>query len=238
MDIFSIIFLIIFIFFAIFGTVKGFLRTFLFFAKGLIALAVAYLLCNQLASLLIKLPFVESAENGFISWLNQQGTLFSTRIYPGQEDLIVEALKSISIPEFLAKIIANNSKDMITNEGIILSETIAFKIISLILITISFIIILVLTRILLFLLKKFLDGLFEALPAIKSIDRIFGLVFGIFMGILIIDTICFTLTGLISIPFLKPLKTFMTNQMKLGTNEFTLSKFMYEHNLLLYILSL
>lgn len=238
MDIFSIIFLIIFFFLAILGAYKGFLRTFLFFAKGIIALVIAYLLCNQLADLLIKLPFVESMENGFISWLNQKGTLFSTRIYPGQEDLVVDALKSIAIPEFLAKIIANNSKDMITSEGIILSETISFKIISLIMVTISFIIILIVTRVLLFLLRKIMKHIMESLPAVKSIDRIFGLIFGIFLSIIIIDTICFVLTGLISIPFLETLKNYMTSQMKLGTNKFTISKFFYEHNLLLYILKL
>ncbi len=238
MDFFSIIFLIIFFFFAIFGTIKGFLRTLLYFINGIIALFVACLFCNQLADILIKLPVVVNAESDLISWLNQQGTLFSTRIYPGQEDLIVEALKSISIPEFLAQIIANNSKDLITNEGIILSETIGFKIISLIVIIISFVILLILTRLLLFLVKKFIDRMFDTLPAVKSVDRLFGFVFGCLLAIIIINTTCFILTGLIAIPFFEPLKTFMTSQMKLGTTEFTISKYMYEHNLLLYILSL
>lgn len=237
MDVISIIFIVILLLFIILCTVKGFIRSIIFFGKDIISFLAAITLCRPLADLLMNLPTAKSSEQGMMAWLQKQGPLFSETIYPGNTDPIVEALKSLSIPEFVAKAITNQIASTIPQGGINLSETIATALVYIILCVISFILIIIVVRILFFILNKFIKGIFKTLPEIKTIDRLFGAILGTIIAIIIIDGVCFVFMGIISLPGLESIATYLQTTMKLEESTFTLSKFFYEHNILLYIFS-
>ncbi len=235
MDIFSIIFLVILAFFIFFCGIKGFIRSIISFSKGIVSFIIATILCRPFANFLMNLPTSKSSENGIISWLIKQSPKFNQIVYPGDYEVISDALKSLSIPGFLSDIIGKSVNNTLPSEGIILSESIAQSIMYLILSVISFVILIIAIRFLLFILRRSIKGILDNLPTIKKIDRIIGIIFGIIVSVFVIDGICFVLMGLISIPGLDSFAKFINNTMQLNTNTFTISKFFYEHNILLLI---
>lgn len=238
MDYISLIFVLIFVIFMILGFAKGFIRTLLLFSKGLIAIILASLLCKAFANLLYNIPVFASQENGIISWLISKNTIFSETVYPSDSELIKQALSSLSIPSFISSSIANNVVKTIPESGMVLSKAIARSLMSLYLNGLSFIILVIIFRLILFILRKFINALFDSLPTIQKIDRIFGLAFGFFLGLCFTSLICFLFTGIISTNLIEPFATFLKNQMKLEQDTFTLSKFLYEHNFLMFLFSL
>lgn len=238
MDVFSITFIVILLFFAIFWFAKGFLRSILSFSQGILSFIIASCTCKPVANLLIKLPFIINSENQMIDWLNSQNSSFSQTIYPNQIDTVVDALKTLSvpIPSFLANTIAQ--KIEIPETGIVLSEAISFSLLYLLLTIISFILIIILSRIFLFVFKRLIKYIMKSLPTVRKADRIVGLFGGLFFGICIVDIFCFVILGMMSIPLFESVNNYIIAEMQLDTSGFTFAKFMYEHNLLLYLLNL
>ena len=238
MDIISCIFIIIIVLFVILGLVRGFLRSLLSSAKGLISFVLALLLCSPVASLFSNASFVISGENAINNWLCSTSELFAVRMVPGHKDELLVALKTLSIPDFLASFLADRIDTQIPPEGIELGVTVANSLMNIVLMVASFIILVIVIRLLLLILRKFTKGLVDRLPTIKVIDRVFGVIFGLFMSIIVIDVICIIFTGIMSAPFLTDFANVLKNQMALeNPDAFTLSKYFYENNLILKIVS-
>lgn len=232
MDIISIIFIIIIIFFTIFGLAKGFIKTILIFSKGIISFIVASVFCSSLGSLLMLLPFVNSWNTSFATSLENKSIIFSQTVYADDTDLISSALNELNIPSFLSNILAK--KIEIPSTGAVLSTCISSQLIHMIMVLIAFIILLIGTRLILFILRKIISKIVESVSPLKFLNRTLGGILGCIMGLVIIWVTCYVFSILITIPALESFSNYLTSQMKLDSNTFTISKFFYEHNLLLY----
>ncbi len=238
MDILSAIFLIIILIFLLVGTLNGFIKTLLIFSKGIVSYLIASLFSKPLANLLLKLPFTNSAKNGISNWIISINPSFGETIMPNQSDKVYESMKSLPLPNFITKALATNITSSIPSEGITIANEVSYQILLLLFTILSFIILIVATRILLQLFSSIIKKFIDSLHGIKVIDRIFGIVLGLFLGICIVDLICICLTGIMNTPFLSSWGNALIDIMKLNEDNFTISKFMYEHNLLLFIISL
>lgn len=238
MDIISCIFIIILLFFIIFGLISGFLRSLLHYAKGIVSFVVALLLCKPIASLFFNASWALSGKAAINEWLCNTNSLFAQTFYPDQTERVLEAIKSLFIPNFFASFLADKITPSIPSEGIALGVSLADSLMNILIMVAAFIIILIVVRLLLIIISKFTKGLMDKLPGVKMVDRVLGLILGLFMGILVIDVICAIFTGIMSVPFFEGISNGLKQQMALDNPDtFTLSKYFYENNLLLKFIS-
>lgn len=234
MDIISCIFIVLILAFILFGFIKGFLRSLLYYARGILSFFIALIFCQPLANLFQSLSFVQQGKITIQEWLYNQNTLFRQTFYPEEREKVLDALKSLSIPDFFASFLADKITPSIPSGGIELGVTVADALMMTLLTIFSFIILIIAVRILLMILRRFTKMLLNRLPTIKIIDRIFGLLLGAFIGIVVVDFICILFTGIMSVPFFDNFSMILNEQMALNQEqEFRISKFFYENNLLL-----
>ncbi len=239
MDVVSCVFIVILLGFIIFGAVTGLLRSLLHYAKGLISFILALLLCRPVASLFSNLPIVQEGQNNIYSWLCSVNPIFSTTFHPDQREAVLDALKSLYIPDFLASFLADKITPSIPLEGIELGTSVASTLMMLFLTIICFIILIIVIRLLLILIRRFIKGLLDKLPAIKTVDRVLGALLGVVFGIFIIDILCIAITGITSVPFFNDMSNWFADQMALNNPEqFRLSKFFMENNLVLKLIGM
>jgi len=144
-------------------------------------------------------------------------------------------LQNMSLPDFMVDWVINSIDPNAAAANIV--EAIAPLILSLALLVISFIALFFGSMIVFFLLRLLAKGI-TSIPIIKQVDKFLGLVFGLLKVALLIYILLFVLALLINIPAINDLiYNFLDVDMQLSTDEFRLSKYLYDNNFLKNIIN-
>jgi len=241
-DIFGIISLILIAVFVIIGLIKGFLSLFLGLAKGLAAVAIAAIFCNGLGMLLSKTKLASSISTNISSSIVKIDASFDTIITNENKEEFInselsEKLSKIKLPEVVTKYISNllSKKVDINEEGITCAQYIAKGITLFICIAICFILLLVISLIILTIIQKLAKKI-NLVPLVGFANRLCGAALGVALALVFISIASFVLSLLMS--FSWDFAVTLKNSLKLETDEFTIGKFFYEHNVLKWMFNL
>ena len=237
MDLVSIVFIAVIILFIIIGIIKGFAASVIDFLGQIIILIVAYLLTNVLTPIVANISIFTSFKSSIYNALLDFNPLFGELFYKDNPEAINQAVQSLKIPSIISPFISNEIIKIIPDEGIIIGEAISSLLIQIICSIICFALIYLILRLSLVLIKKLFKSIISNIKPIKKIDRLLGAVLGLFIGIISVNIICLILTLTMSIPLLEEFNLFVINQMQLNSDTWTLSKYMYQNNLLLLIIT-
>ncbi len=238
MDVVSIVFFITIAISVLFCAFRGLIKSIITYISGILSLVLSAVFCRPFSRLFHAFSFVGDCENNIYNWLICKDEVFSQTIYKDSGDLTNKALESLNVPSLVRPVLSSKILENIPNEGAVIGTFVAQLLVSFMLVIISFFLLFLLFRLLFFILKKLLCSITESSQVLRSTDRIFGALFGLFIGIIYVDVMCFAISGIIALPFLENVSDWLIKTMELNSNEFTLSKFFYNHNLISYVLSL
>lgn len=237
MDLISIVFIAVIILFIIIGIIKGFAASVIDFLGQIIILILAYLLTNVLTPIVANISIFTNFKSSIYNALLDFNPLFGELFYKDNPEAINQAVQSLKIPSIISPFISNEIIKIIPNEGIIIGEAISSLLIQIICSIICFALLYLVLRLTLVLIKKLFKSIISNIKPINKIDRLLGAVLGLFIGIISVNIICLILTLTMSIPLLEEFNLFVINQMQLNSDTWTLSKYMYQNNLLLLIIT-
>jgi uncharacterized protein YacL len=146
-----------------------------------------------------------------------------------------QAFEGMSLPQFIVDwIVGGIDFDQI---GMSIVEAIQPGIKGLVLLVLAFIVLFFGSMIVFFFLK-ILAKMVTSIPVIKQIDKVLGLLFGLVKAALIVFILLFILALALTAPAINNLiGDFVNVDMQLLTDEFRLSKWLYDNNILRHIIS-
>ena len=234
-DIISIVYVAIIVLFALIGLKRGFFKTLVSFLKGIISFVVSIFLCEPLAKLLTNSTIGANVVIKISDVLNSKGGLFTATITnENKEALLSQALNQIKVPnglhDFLTSLVVVPSEGSVT-----IGEALALSITYYVFIAITFLVLLILVRIAVKLISKMFKSL-EQIPFVGILNKLLGTVLNAFIGLVIVCLISYAITCII--PLNNEVSTFLVETMRLEDQEvFTISKYFYENNFLLVIIT-
>lgn len=239
MDWVSIIFIATIIIFMIIGIIKGFVRSIIDMVGELIILVLSVVLIKPINLIVEKLDIFINLKNTIYSNLLSINHLFGESFNKNNPEEISKALKELNIPELLNSLLTKQIINLIPNEAnFILGEILSSLLLKTGITIICFIILYLTLKILLIFIKRISNKIIKSIKPIKRIDKLLGAALGIFIGILVTNLLCLAITTIISVPLFDNINNLIINEMCLNNDTFTLSKFIYEHNLLLFLITL
>ncbi|MBN2504591.1 MAG: CvpA family protein [Bacilli bacterium] len=216
--------------FAVFGWKKGFLLTIVKMASSVFGI---------IASLLLARPFSKVLDNWFgeqigvkvHEYLLARGDMFTAGL---SETNVRTAFESMSLPRFLIDwIVEGIDFDQV---GLSIIAAIEPTIIDLVLLVIAFFALFFGSIILFFILKIFAK-MVTSIPVIKQIDKGLGVIFGLIKVAAVVYILLFLLALLLTVPAINDLiGDFLAIDMQLNTDEFRVSKWLYNNNILQHII--
>ncbi|MFA5066514.1 MAG: CvpA family protein [Candidatus Izemoplasmatales bacterium] len=226
---FGIIDVLIVIFVVIFATIgwkKGFLLKIVEMASGLFGLIGSILLARPFSTLLHKW-FGEAITGKVNEYLLSRSDLFSAGL---SEENVRAAFEGMSLPKFMIDwVVEGINFDQI---GLTIIDAIQPTIVNLILLLLAFVTLFFGSMIVFFILKILAKSV-TSIPFIKQIDKVLGVIFGLFKITLIVYILFFVLALILTVPAINNLiGDFIQVDMQLGTEKFRLSKWLYDHNIL------
>jgi uncharacterized membrane protein required for colicin V production len=212
--------------FAVIGWKKGFLLKIVEMASSIFGL---------IASILLARPFAKVLDGWFgaalgtkiNTYLASLGPAFSAQLSQAN---VQSALEGLKLPTFMVDwIVGAINYDAIASSVL---DAIAPIIKSLALVVIAFIM-LFFGSMIVFVLLKVLAKMVTSIPVIKQIDKVLGVLFGLFKIAALIYILLFILGLLITIPAINnAIGPFLYTDMQLDTDKFRLSKWLYNNNIL------
>ena len=229
MDVVSICLIVFFVIFMLIGYIKGFLGILLSVCKGLASIIISYFLAKPFGELLYKMG-LGNLIGGKLETTFTNATPLANEIITSetQNEVFSNALTELNIPEFLHKIITNLIGKGNITEGETLGHYIAHAVAMLACTVISFVILVIALKVILFIFRKIFSGI-SKMPVFGQLNRILGLAVNFLYAWLIISAI-FWAVALIS-TFIPEVGEFVTNIFKLNEEPMTIAKWLYEHNL-------
>lgn len=209
------------------GFKVGFLDKFLSLSKTLCGFLFALIFCNSFASTLVDWgAFYPSIYEKIYSNISEKA---------GVTDLSTasELYEKIGFPSFIADMLA---KTVSGDSGSII-DLVASNVSHFIMVIIAFLLLFFGTTLLFFILK-FIVTILRQSKFIRVCDGIFGMAFFAILFVVVIYIAGGILSLVIDLDALSDVKEFLTIDMQLGEDEFRLSKYFYEHNILVNILKL
>jgi ABC-type multidrug transport system permease subunit len=191
-------------------------------------------LFGLLASFLLAQPFSVVIDKWMGTIINEkigeylaQSPLFEATL---NEANVRTAFAGMSLPQFMVDWIVE-SIDFTELQSTII-EAIQPTILQLALVVISFIV-LFFGSIIVFAILRLVAKLLTSIPVIREIDKVLGVLFGLVKVALIVYILFFVLALLLTIPAINNLiGNFLASDMQLATDEFRLSKWVYDNNIL------
>jgi uncharacterized membrane protein required for colicin V production len=231
----DIVIVISIIIFAIIGWKKGFLVTIVKMASGIFGIVGSILLARPFSTV-VDGVVGEEIGTAITTYLTEKMSVIAGEITPTSIRAAVDSAFP-TFPEFLREWIAGAiSPDLIDNSLASLVNSIQPAIKSIALLVISFIV-LFFGSIIIFFLLKILAHLITSLPIIKQIDKVLGVLFGLVKITAILYIVLFLLGLLLTLPGIENLiGEFVSVDMQLGQEQFRLSKWFYDNNILKVIL--
>ena len=212
--------------FIVIGWKKGFLEKIINMASSIFGLIASILLARPFSNVL-RGWFGSSLEVSIRDYLISRSDLFATQL---NEANLRAALEGLSLPNFMVEWIVDSVDLTVVTNSII--DSIAPIILSLALLVIAFIT-LFFGSMILFLLLRILARGITSIPVIKQIDKVLGVLFGLLKVAVLVYVVLFVLALLINIPAINNLiYNFLDVDMQLSTDNFRLSKYLYDNNLL------
>lgn len=238
LDIISLIFLIIILVSVFSGFKKGFFKIIIRLLKGLLCLILAVVFAKPIASLLIETPIGTFIQQHLSDAFLAKGGIYTLTITEANKaEVFNSALTQLNIPQFLTNILVSYLNELVVLNGSVnVADGLASSITFYILVALSFVIIYFVVLLLCGILNKILKHLAE-LPIIKPLNRIAG---AILNGVISVFSICLILYLVtLILPFSEGFAKWFADTIMLNNPEvFTLSKFLYENNLVIKLLEL
>lgn len=210
------------------GYKKGFMEKFLNMSKVLCGFICSVLFCNSFATTLKSWGlFYPSIYNNIHGKLTDVVTTESTK------EAAATLYQKLGFPEFLANFLAK-SIDIDTAS---LADTVANSLSMFLMVIIAFLLLFFGTTILFFVLKIVVNLLREV-KAIKVIDGILGIALYGVLYVAFVYVAFGVLALIIDLGFMEQAKNFLTVDMQLGNDNFRLSKYLYENNIIVNFIKL
>jgi uncharacterized membrane protein required for colicin V production len=223
--------------FAIIGWKTGFLLNIVKMASGIFGIVGSILLARPFSTILDGW-IGETISTGINTFLVEKiGNLTSAFTPETIRESVVEAFPTF--PSFLHDMIAGAiTPEMVADGTNSIINTLQPMLTSLALLVISFIV-LFFGSIIIFFFLKILAKMITSLPIIKQIDKVLGLLFGLIKVAAILFILLFVLSLLLTIPSIYGMiGSFVETDMALTvTEEFRISKWLYNNNILQVIIS-
>ena len=236
-DIIGIIYIAIVVFFLILGYARGLIRTLVSLFKGVLCLVPAILFSMPLA----KLVAPTKAGNFFSDiYINK---FFTGEVYQkiinaeNKNEIISECIgANTRMPAFINDFIAKVVGKIVTvgSADQTAAQAFAYALTLYTLAIIAFILIIVIVKILISILKKVNDKINEK-KVIGPINRVLGAVISMVFGVFIVCVISYVLTFFAGLS--SGLGEWLDKTMKIGEDTFTISKFVYNHNFIGYLVT-
>lgn len=237
-DVISIIYIIILALFIVIGIKRGLFKSLINILKDVLSFVFSLLFAKPLANFLLSSNLGNKLTIKIEELLIEKNPVFDSVIENGNLDLLIEdALYKLNLPKIFASTIAKMIESFISTEAVEnlkVAEAIAPVISYYIYLAISLILLFILIRIACFILDKIFNKVAEV-PLLKTINLVFGGLLGACSGIIVICFISYAFTFII--PLDNQLSIYLVDQMKLNEDVFTLSKYIYNNNFLLYIIT-
>ncbi|MGE0003924.1 MAG: CvpA family protein [Candidatus Izemoplasmatales bacterium] len=212
--------------FAILGWKSGFLLKIVEMASGIFGLLGSIILARPFSNVLDDW-IGEAVSTKVSEYLVSRTDLFSQTL---NADTVRTAFEGMSLPTFMVDWIVESIDYSQLQQTIL--DAVTPMITSLALLVIAFITLFFGSMVVFFILKL-LAKMITSLPIIKQIDKILGLLFGLVKIGALIFVLFFVLGLLITIPAINGLiGGFLEEDMQLLTDQFRLSKYLYDNNIL------
>lgn len=228
-SIISILIVIGFIIALFVGYKVGFLTNFLGVAKKICGPLLAILLCGPFANNCLYPWFGDEIEAKLTQNIL---TNIETNEY-GETMTSTEILKELGVPNFLAEGVATKVE---ADTGTSLAESIANNLgetmAKFIVVVIAFFSLIILMSLVILILKLVVKGLREGSKVVKVLDGILGVIFCGLLFYLCVSLVGFVVMLMSQADFFQTPMAWLTNDMKLNTDDFRISKWLYENNII------
>jgi uncharacterized membrane protein required for colicin V production len=219
--------------FLIIGIAKGFMKQILSAANWLLSLIGSFLLLKPVSALVAKTAVKTTINTKVGDWIASKGALFSTTITSSQaSEQLTGAISELGLPEFIAKAIVGGL-DLSSVEGSTLAEVLAPTIGNIILTVLTFLALFLVLAIVLKIIFHLLNKVFDK-GVLGVVNRILGAVLGLVKGVVLVSLAMLLVSALSGL--IQPLNSFLTTDLKLGTEGFGIGKYFYENNPILALI--
>lgn len=213
------------------GYKVGFLVTLVKIASGISGLIIAILLMKPVANLATDANWDKQLETNIYNNITTSEAFEKYSAAGAGEEGLSVLIKELGIPKFLSDIISHKIVDSVDPVDIALS--IADNVSYLAVCVIAFFVLLIFSSLFFFILKKIVQGTRKSIGFFRFIDGVLGI------GFYAITYIFFLYLGFWVIYLIIPVLpqngsfvVFMTEQLHLGSEQFGISKYLYEENII------
>ena len=229
MDIISWIVIGIVVLFGILGYARGFINILLGILKSLSSFVISFFLAKPFGNLLYNVGLGNVISRELEKNIFSGKEIFDIVINSENKELVIKkALETVSIPEFLHDIIYRIGDNLI---GEIETQTVG----QLCCIIIGFVVLMLCSGIIFFLLRKVLKQI-KKVRFIRRVDRILGLVVNACFALLLISLVFFGIAAITTV--IPSFNETITELLNLNSNEFSIAKWLYENNLIIKLFEL
>ncbi len=232
-DTLSIIYLAVLAIFVLIGLFTGFIKSIFGFLKVIISTVIASIASKPIADFMKDRSFILKWKDSLETALNNKAEIFQTTY---SSEYFDEAFSKLNLPEIIKDLLLKIVNYLIPEMSETFGSIIARSIIYYSLIVVSFIVVYILVRILFSLIIHIFSKHEKNNPPLKAINRILGMAMYFIIGLLIIGGVNYIFTFIISNG--SNVSTWLVNTMHLEDDVFTISKFLYKHNTLLWLIQL
>ena len=232
MGVIDSIVIIIFVIFMIIGFVKGFTKQTLSSFAWLFALCAATSLCKTLATMLMETTISVDIQNVISNWLVKKCGEGVMQLGVTEEALS-QTLSGLGIPYFIHPILTN-TLNLNGVADVTMGVFLSYSITNYIFLVGGYIIIYLIVFLLIKLFAKIFGDAIKKSP-FSFIDRILGMIWGTVKATFIISIAMLLLSLILNLP-IESVNEWIVNDMRLGVDDFGVSKFIFEHNPIIYII--
>ncbi len=232
MGVIDSIVVIVFLIFMIIGFAKGFTKQTLSSFAWLFALGAAVASCKIITSMLMQTNVSCDIQSGISNWLEKKCGDSITGIGVTEESL-GSTLSILGIPYFLHPVLTKTF-DFGNVDSVTMDSFLSSNITSYIFLISSFIIVYLVVFLLIKLFAKVFGDAIKKSP-FSFLDRILGLIWGAVKATFIISIAMLLLSLILNLP-IQSVNDWIVADMKLGGEDFGVSKYIFEHNPILYII--
>ena len=236
-DLIGIIYIGIVLLFIIIGFARGLIRTLASMFKGIFAVILAVFLSMPVAKLVAP-----TKVGGFFSDI-YENKFFTAEVYQqvinaeNKDEVLSSCIEAnTKLPQFindyLAKI-AGKAVDVGSGDQKV-AEVLGYALALYTLTIIAFFLIIIVVRLLLRLLKRINDRINKK-RVLGPINRLLGALFSLIIGVFFVCIISYALTFVAGLN--QAFSDWLDKTMKIGEDTFTLSKFIYNHNFIGYVIT-
>lgn len=218
----------------IYGYKKGFVEQFISIISHFVGITFSILFAKPLANIIKKLSLGVNIRQKIDTYFISKSPEIS-EIFISTDEALMENIQKLGFPKFINNFLFDSLKDLfgVDNVKQTLLDVISPFCTSIILLIISFLILLFGSKIL-FLIIRLLVKYFKNIKLIEIIDSVFGVFISIIKFYIFITIIFALLHLFLEIPSIyQEIYPFLEIDMQLSTDKFRISKYFYEHNLII-----